>query len=208
MQTYIYVYIYFNSANSEAQTSSSSWMLMFPVKPRLKPKPNPSRFKNSTWVKPRTENAHKHPAREEKPKFHCEWMVKAPELFSELETVSTPLNVKINITLSLDLVAPTTISRRRPIIPRHRPLLLVGQVLVDSRHPRVHVVSQQALATLIDMLGPVVHALLGGLEVRHIVVAHPADRVRHPVDGIFDASGDVAEHLREVLASFSYTEIE
>jgi hypothetical protein len=124
--------------------------------------------------------AYKGPPCEERNEIHCS----RPAVDDPMPSpkLTSPLDIEINISLPFDFTAPTTIPRRRPIIPRHQPSLLMGQVRVHARHPRVDLVGQQAFATFIDMLGPVVHALLGGLEIRDVVVAHPADGVRRYID--------------------------
>lgn len=69
------------------------------------------------------------------------------------------------------------------------------QVFVHTRHPRIYLVGQQAFATLVDMLRPVVHAFLRGLEIRNVVITNPTDGVNDPIDGVLNASGNIAEHL-------------
>lgn len=56
-----------------------------------------------------------------------------------------------------NIIRASSIARRRPIIPRNNALLLVCQILVDPRHPRVNLVCKEALSAGMHMLRPLLH---------------------------------------------------
>lgn len=45
------------------------------------------------------------------------------------------------------------------------------------------------------MLCPLIHSLLCCVDIGDAVIAGEFDDVGGPIDGVFDAAGDVAEHL-------------
>src|SRR5690349_24638943 len=65
-------------------------------------------------------------------------------------------------------------------------VLLALVVAADAGHPRVDLVEQQALATRLDVVGPLRHASGRGLDARDAAFPRMPDQTGHPVDVIFD----------------------
>lgn len=71
----------------------------------------------------------------------------------------------------------------------------MGEVLVHARHPRVDLVSQEALAAVMYMLSPLFHASLSGLRVRDVIVAGEPNEVSHALHGVLNTPRYISEHL-------------
>lgn len=103
--------------------------------------------------------------------------------------------IQITVLPASQVCSLFSIARRRTPVPRNDPLLLVLEVLVDARHPRVDFVCQDAFSTLVDVLGPLVHFLRHGLDTSDAILGAVPDAVRDPFDRELDAARDIAEHL-------------
>lgn len=83
--------------------------------------------------------------------------------YSHLLTHS--LQNQILIPSPLHILTPHSIPRSRTIIPRNTPLLLTRDILIHARHPRIHLIRQQALSTLVHMFRPFDDFVFSGDEV-------------------------------------------
>lgn len=71
-----------------------------------------------------------------------------------LTPLTHSLQNQILIPSPLHILTPHSIPRSRTIIPRNTPLLLPRDILIHARHPRIHLIRQQALSTLVHMFRP------------------------------------------------------
>lgn len=80
-------------------------------------------------------------------------------------THSHSLQNQILIPSPLHILTAHSIPRSRTIIPRNTPLLLTRDILIHARHPRIHLIRQQALSTLVHMFRPFDDFVFSGDEV-------------------------------------------